>query len=398
MLVLHNVTVFPIASPPIRGGAVAVAEGKILAVGPTGDGGPAGLSPAVAEALRAGRATLIDGEGGILTPGLIDPHTHLGIGEEAIGAEGHDYNETTNPVTPELRAIDGINPEETALRRALRGGITTVCVVPGSANVIGGSSVVIHTHGTVVDQMIVRANAGMKCALGENPKTLYRGKNQTPATRMAIAALLRDWLTKARDYDAKRRRAAEKGEHSDTDLKLEALLPVVRGELPLRAHAHRADDICTALRIAREFGIRLVIEHCTEGHKIAPLLVEAGVPAIVGPSMGGRGKIELREKSFETAGYLAKAGVLVALTTDHSVSHIEHLPVAAALVMKAGMSEEQVLAAITLNAACILGIDDRVGSIAPEKEADLVLWSGHPLDVQSRVRRVWIGGEPVVGA
>ncbi|MBI3948266.1 MAG: amidohydrolase [Armatimonadetes bacterium] len=396
MLIIHNVTVCPVSAPPIPMGAVAVDAGRIIAVGSVEEGGPGALSPLVAEALRAGRAVLVDGERGFLTPGLIDAHTHLGIGEEAVGVEGSDYNERTHPVTSDLRAIDGINPEDTAIPRALHAGVTAACVAPGSANVIGGSTVVIRTHGTVVDDMVLNPNAGMKAALGENPKNVYRSKDKAPATRMAIAALFREWLAKARDYGTKQARAAEKGDFVETDLKLEALLPVVRGEIPLRAHAHRADDIATILRIAREFSLRLVIEHCTEGHKLAGRLADAGVPAIVGPSMNGLTKVELKEKSFDTAGVLARAGVLVALTTDHSVMHIQHLPVAAALAMKAGMTADQALAAITLNPARILGLGDRLGSIEPGKEGDLVLWSGHPLDVQSRVARVWISGRVVV--
>ncbi|MDH7568458.1 MAG: amidohydrolase [Armatimonadota bacterium] len=394
MLILHNAAVYPVAQPPINPGAVAIEDGRIVAVGPTAEGFAA-LGPQVVAAVRAGRATLVDVAGGVLTPGLIDAHTHVGIGEEAVGWEGSDYNERTNPVTPDLRAIDGINPDDTAIPRALKGGVTAVCVVPGSANVIGGTGVVIRTYGRVVDEMVVCENAGMKAALGENPKNVYRSQNKSPVTRMAVAALFREWFTKARDYAAKKAKAAEKGEPCETDLRLEALLPVVRGEIPLRAHAHRADDIATILRIAREFNLRLVLEHCTEGHKLADLLAQQGVPAIVGPTMGGRGKVELKEKQFETAGVLAAAGVLVALTTDHSVTHIEHLPVAAALVMKAGMPADQVLAAITLNPAKILGIDHRLGSIEPGKDADLVLWSGHPLDVQSRALKVWLMGELV---
>lgn len=389
MQIIHNVTVLPVAGPAIPEGAVALEAGRILAVGraPGGDFAALGLGAA------AGGAALVDGEGGVLTPGLIDAHTHLGVSEEAVGIEGADLNETTGPVTPDLRAIDGINPEETAIGRALRAGVTAVCVLPGSANVFGGSGVVIRTRGTVVDRMVLRENAGMKAALGENPKTVYRGKDKAPATRMAIAALFREWLTKARDYDAKKARAQEKGKPLDTDVKLEALLPVVRGEIPLRAHAHRADDIATIIRIAREFGLRLVIEHCTEGHKVTDLLVGNGVPAVIGPTMGGRGKVELKEKGFETAGILARAGVPVALTTDHGVMHIEHLPVAAALAAKAGMTEEQALAAVTLIPARILGLEERIGSIERGKDADLVLWSGNPLDVRSVARRVWIGGE-----
>lgn len=396
MLIVHNVTVYPIASPPIRNGAVAWDDGKIVAVGPVGEQGPGAIDPAVADALAAGRAVLEDGEGGILMPGIIDAHTHLGVHEEGVGWEGADYNEATSPVTPDMRVVDGINPEEMGLRDALRGGVTAACILPGSANVIGGAPVVVHTWGQIIDKMVISDKVGVKVAFGENPKRVYRGKDKAPSTRMATAALLREWLVKARDYADKKARAAEKGEHCETDLKLEALLPVVRGEVPLRAHAHRADDIATALRLARECGVRIVVEHCTEGHKVAELLAENAVPAVVGPTLSSRSKIELKDKTFDTPKILAEAGVLVALMTDHPVIPIEHLPIVGALVVKAGMPEAQALAALTLNPARILGLDSRLGSIEIGKDADLVLWSGHPFEVKSQVRKVWIAGERAV--
>lgn len=396
MLIIHNVHVYPISAPPIANGAVAVNDGKIAAVGLVGRDGPGNFAPVVAAAVAAGTAAFVDGGGGVLMPGIIDAHTHLGVHEEGVGIEGADYNEMTNSVTPDLRAVDGINPEEMGIGDALRGGVTTACILPGSANVIGGAAVAVHTWGRVVDNMVLSSRVGMKVAFGENPKRVYRAKDKAPTTRMATAALLREWLTKAKDYAAKKEKAKAKGDLVETDLKLEALLPVVKGEIPLRAHAHRADDIATAVRVAKECGVRIVIEHCTEGHKVADLLAANNIPAVVGPSLSSRSKIELREKTFATPKLLAESGVLVALMTDHPVIPIEHLPVAAALVMKAGMPEDAVLAALTLHPARILGLDHRIGSIAPGKDADMVLWSGHPLDVQSQVKRVWIGGEQVV--
>lgn len=391
MFLVKNVTVYPITSEPIAQGAVAWEDGKVIAVGAVG-----ALGPRVEEALSAGLVETVDGQGGVLMPGIIDAHSHLGIHEEGLGWEGADYNEMTSSVTPDMRAIDGVNPHDTGVQDALHGGVTAVCVVPGSANVIGGAAAVVHTRGNVVNEMLIADRVGMKIAFGENPKRVYRAKDKAPSTRMATAALLREWLTKAKDYGEKRARTAEKGEHCDTDLKLEALLPVIRGEIPLRAHAHRADDIVTAIRIAEEYGVRIVIEHCTEGHMIADFLAEKGIPAIVGPTLSSRSKAELKEKSFSTPGILAEAGVLVALTTDHPVIPIEHLPMVGALVMKAGMPEKKALAALTINPARILGLDSRLGSIEPGKDADLVLWSGHPFDVQSRVCSVWIGGEKAV--
>lgn len=388
MILVKNVTVHPVTSEPIVDGAVAWEDGRIIAVGK-----PDSLGPQVDAALSAGRVTIVDGEGGVLIPGIIDPHSHLGVHEQGIGWEGADYNESTSPAAPDMRVIDGINPHEMGVQDALQGGVTAVCVVPGSANVIGGSAAVVHTRGNIVEEMLVADRVGMKIALGENPKRVYRGKDKAPSTRMATAALLREWLTKARDYETKKARAAEKGDFCETDLKLEALLPVIRGEIPLRAHAHRADDIVTAIRIAEEYGVRIVIEHCTEGHKIADYLAERQVPAIIGPTMSSRSKVEVKDKSFATPRILDEAGVLVALTTDHPVVPIEQLPIVGALVVKAGMPEDRALATLTINPARILGLDSRIGSIEAGKDADLVLWSGHPFDVSSRVCRVWVGGE-----
>ncbi len=395
MQVIYNVTVYPVSSPPISQGAVAIADGKIVACGQAA-AGPAAVNALVAQAVHSGQAELLDGQGGILTPGIIDAHTHLGIHEEGVGIEGADYNEMTNPVTPDLRAIDGIYPGDAAIGEALRAGVTAACVLPGSANVLGGQGVVIRTLGRMVEDMVLSDTVGMKVAFGENPKRVYRSKDKAPTTRMATAALVREWLGKTRNYAEKKRRAAEKGDPHDLDLRLEALLPVVEGIMPLRAHAHRADDIATAIRIARECDVRLVIEHCTEGHLIADFLAKSGVPAIVGPSFSSRSKVELREKTFATPGILAKAGVAVAIMTDHPVIPLEHLPVVAALACKAGMSEEDALKALTLTPARILGLGERLGSIEPGKEADLVLWSGNPFEVRSLASKVWIAGVQVV--
>ncbi|HHT26259.1 MAG TPA: amidohydrolase [Firmicutes bacterium] len=395
MLVIHNVTVYPIVASPIKDGAVAVNEGKIVAVGSGGIAGLASTSQEVAAAQVAGNVEYIDGAGGVLMPGIIDAHTHLGLHELGIGPEGHDYNESCNPITPDLRAIDGIYAEDVGFQCALQAGITAVCILPGSANVIGGSGVVVHTYGTLIDDMVLNPYAGMKAAFGQNPKNVYSNKGKSPVTRMGNAALLREWLVKATGYAAKKARALEKGEPFEIDVKLEPLLPVIHGEAPLRAHAHRADDIATAIRIAKECRIHIVIEHCTEGHKLAGLLAENKVPAIVGPNLSSLTKVELRERSLNTPKALAEAGVLVCLTTDHPVNPIEHLILAAALAKKAGMAEAQVLAALTINPARVLGIDQHVGSIEVGKDADIVLWSGSPLNVHERVRRVWIGGQSV---
>ncbi len=395
MQIIYNVTIYPVSATPINKGAVAVADGKVIAFG-LAENGPASLSDEVAEVIRQNKATLVNGQNGSLTPGLIDAHTHLGIHEEGIGVEGADYNEMTDPVTPDLRAIDGIYPSDVAIREALQAGITTACVLPGSANVIGGQAVAIHTSGQVIDNMAVSKNVGMKVAFGENPKRIYKGKDKTPTTRMATAALLRSWLAQARNYAEKKEWKAKKGEPYDVNTKLEALLPVINREIPLRAHAHRADDIVTAIRIAHEYDVRIVIEHCTEGHLIADFLVHNNIPAIVGPSFGSRSKVELREKTFATPGILSQAGVMVSIMTDHPVTSLEYLPLMAGLAVKAGMSKDEALKAITLHPACVLGLEKRIGSIDVGKDADLVLWSGHPLDVTAEVQKVWITGEQVV--
>ena len=339
---------------------------------------------------------VIDAMGCLVLPGFIDAHCHVGIGEEIYRWEGEDFNEMTDPVTPDMRAIDGINPEDEGFRDARLGGITAVFSVPGSANVIGGTGVVMKTAGIIVDKMIVRDPAGLKIAFGENPKMIYGEQKKMPMTRMGTAALLRQALVDAQTYQDKLEQGKEDPDKiPERDLGLEVLVKVINREIPLRAHAHRADDIMTAVRIAREFNVDLVIEHCTEGHKIAKELAEMGYPAVVGPLMTNRSKVELKDKSFKTPGILAKAGVKVALMTDHSVTPIEQLPLCAALACKAGMEIEDALRAITINPAEILGVSDRIGSLEVGKDADIVIWSEHPFIITSRPLYVIIDGEIV---
>jgi len=328
----------------------------------------------------------------IVTPGLIDAHTHLGIGEEGLGWEGRDYNEMTSPVTPELRAIDAINPEDQGLQDAREHGITTVMAGPGSANVIGGECLALKTGGQVIDEMIIKNPVGIKAAFGENPKRVYKEKNQSPSTRMAVAALLRKTFVETENYLAKKN-SKKDDEPFERDLKYEALIPVLQGELPLKTHAHRADDIMTALRIAREFSLKLTVEHCTEGHKVAEELAKAGVPAVVGPSMTTRSKVEVRERDFKTAAVLAEAGVTVAIMSDHPVVPVHNLTFYAALTAKAGLPREEAFRAITINPARILGIDDRVGSLEEGKDADLVVFSEDPFEMSAEVEAVFISGE-----
>jgi imidazolonepropionase-like amidohydrolase len=344
-----------------------------------------------------------DGSGGYLLPGLIDAHTHLGLIGDSLSFEGDDVNETGDSVTPHLRGLDAINPFDRCFADARAGGITCVAAGPGSANPIGGQFCAIKTAGIRVDSMVVTNPAAMKFAMGENPKSVYHGKNQPPETRMMTAAIIREYLSKAKKYsDAvlKAKQQPEKddedeNEEPDFDMKMEALMPVVRGELAAHFHAHRADDIFTAIRISREFGLRYSIVHCTEGYLIADELKKDGVTAIVGPNLCDRSKPELSALSFENPVVLSRAGIDIAITTDHPVIPLQYLPLCASLAVKAGMDTYEALRAITINPARILGIDNRVGSVKAGKDADLVLFDGNPLDVMTRVKRVIINGETV---
>ena len=341
-------------------------------------------------------AEVIDAKGRIITPGLIDAHCHLGLWEDAIGFEGADGNEATDPVTPHMRAIDGINPMDRTFEEARQGGITTVASGPGSANVIGGQFAAVKTWGRRIDDMILHAPIAMKCAFGENPKRVYHDRKQSPSTRMATAAILRDTLYRAKEYAEKLKAAKEDPtKKPGFDMKMEALLPVIRKEIPLKAHAHRADDIFTAIRIAKELDVKITLEHCTEGHLIVEELKQEGLYAVVGPSLSERSKYELKNLTFETAGILSNAGIKIAIMTDHPVIPLQYLPMCAALAVKAGMDETEALKAITIYAAEILGIDHRVGSIREGKDADLVIWQGHPFELQSTVEYTIINGKVV---
>ncbi|MTI53453.1 amidohydrolase [Geosporobacter ferrireducens] len=341
-------------------------------------------------------AVVIDAAGKIITPGLIDAHCHLGLWEDAIGFEGADGNEMTDPVTPHMRAIDAINPMDRTFEEARQGGITSVATGPGSGNVIGGQFAAIKTWGKRIDDMILQEPLAMKCAFGENPKRVYHDRKQSPSTRMGTAAILRGALYKAKEYSEKLEAAKEDpSKKPGFDMKMEALLPVIRKEIPLKAHAHRADDIFTAIRIAKELGVNITLEHCTEGHLIVEDLKKEGLYAIVGPSLSERSKYELKNLTFETAGILSKAGVKIAIMTDHPVIPLQYLPMCAALAVKAGMDETEALKAITIHAAEILGIDSRVGSIKEGKDADLVIWEGHPFELQSKAAYTIINGEVV---
>lgn len=376
MKVIRNVKVLTMEGPQevYEDLEIAIKDGKVVEIG---------------KDLEAD--SYIDGQGNYLLPGFVDGHSHLGMWEDSIGFEGADGNEAVNPLTPQLRGIDSINPMDRTFEDARGGGVTTVATGPGSANVVGGSFLAMKTAGRRVDDMVIKEPLAMKIAFGENPKRVYSGQKKSPTTRMAVAAELRSLLTEAKNYMAKR----EKDENAEVNLKYEALLPVLRKEIPLKAHAHRADDIFTAIRIAKEFDLDITLEHVTEGHLIVDELVKEGLPCIVGPSFGQRSKFELINKTFATAAKLQQAGVKVAIMTDSPVIPQENLNMCAQLCVKEGMDHYEALKAITINPAQILKIDDRVGSIRVGKDADMVLWNGDPLDLNSKVIFTMIDGEIV---
>jgi len=336
---------------------------------------------------------IIDLQGKIVVPGFIDAHTHVGILEEIYQIEGDDLNEDTEPVTPQLRALDAINPYDLAFSDAVQGGVTTVMTGPGSSNVVAGTSVVMKTAGKDLKRMVLVPEAGLKVAFGENPKRTYGEQKKMPVTRMGIASLLRQSFIDAQVYEAKKRKSLQDDEILERDLGLETLLDVLHRKMPLRAHAHRADDIMTAMRIAEEFGLELIIEHGTEAHKITRQLGEANIPVVLGPAFSNRAKVELAEISWQSAARLNEAGILVAFTTDHSVTPIQYLPLCAAFAVKYGMDEIEALKAITINPANILKLGHRIGSLAAGKDADMVVMSGHPLDWRTRIETVYVNGE-----
>lgn len=372
------------AGPVYREGSIMIRGKKIAALSPY-PSPPAG-------------ARVIDVTGKYVLPGFIDAHTHIGIYEEIYRIEGDDTNETSDPITPHLRALDAVNMEDMAFADALQGGVTTVMTGPGSANVIGGLSVVMKTCAKTADAAVIKNPAGLKVGLGENPKRVYGNRKKTPTTRMATAALLRETLVAAQNYAAKIKKGEkDPDKQPDRDLKLEAMLPVISGKIPLLIHAHRVDDIITGLRIADEFNLNVIIQHGTEAHKVPGELATRGVPAVVGPSISSRAKVELKDHSLKTPGVLSRAGVKVAIITDHPVVPIQYLSLLAALTVKEGMDEEEALKAITINPAEILGVADRVGSLEKGKDADIIVLSGHPLDWRTKVELVLVSGKIVYG-
>lgn len=382
MLLLKNGNVMTMAGPAFVGD-VAIENGKIVAVG---------------QSLSYSDAEVRDVTGMTVMPGIVDPHCHIGMWEDAMGFEGADGNECTNPITPELRAIDAINPYDRCFEEAAAGGVTTCVTGPGSANVIGGQFVAIKTYGDSVEDMVLRFPVAIKAAFGENPKRVYNGKNQTPSTRMATAALMRKALIEAQEYNEKLERGkADPEKMPERNLGKEILARVIRRELPMKIHAHRADDILTAIRICREFKLRYTLDHCTEGYLITDKLKEAlgedceGI--IVGPLLTDRSKIELKNLSFKAPKVLEQAGIEYAMMTDHPVTPEQYLPICTAVAVREGASEEGALKAITINAAKITGIADRVGSIEVGKDADIAVFSGHPFDFRSRCVLTLVNGK-----
>lgn len=348
----------------------------------------------IAPSIRVKADEVFDAEGLQCYPGFIDAHSHLGMDGWGIGYEGTDYNEMNDNWTPQLRAIDGFKPMQPTLLDAALAGVTCVSTGPGSANVIGGTFTAVKTVGHRVDDMIVRQDVAMKCAFGENPKRVYRDK--AISSRMTTAARLREALMKAREYLQKKEAAKDDPAKLPAfDMKLEALLPVLRGEIPLKAHAHAAEDLFTALRIAKEFGVRLTLEHVTEGHLIAEDLAKENVPLAVGPTLTHATKFELRNKTWLTPGALDRAGCRVSIITDAPVIPQQYLPLCAGMAVKAGMDPFKALQAITINPARHIGIEDRVGSLEAGKDADLVLTDGSPFEVSTQAVRVYIDGKLV---
>lgn len=345
-----------------------------------------------AQSAPAAAGEVFDAEGGYIMPGLIDAHTHIGISEESVRSEGEDCNEITDPVTPQLRAIDGIYPSEQAFRRAIEAGVTSAVIGPGSANVIGGQMCAAKLYGDRIDDMIIKAPCAMKMALGENPKRCYGSQHKTPETRMASAFLMREAFIKTQRYMHKLEKDPDGTAY---DAKCEALIPVLRRELVAHIHCHRSDDILTAIRIANEFNIRYNIIHTTDGAACAGYLRETGIIPVVGPIISTSGKPETAHKTYATAGILEKAGIEVALTTDHPVGPLELLPVSAALCVREGLSMEGGLRGITINAARVGCVDDRVGSIKVGKDADIVVFTGHPFEFMTKTRAVFISGKRV---
>jgi len=382
MLAIVNGTVLPVIGKRFTGGVILIDNGKIKALG--------------TEVRIPKGSKIIHAKRKYIMPGLVEAHSHLGVSEVGIRIEGYDYNEISDAVNPHLRAVDGLNPREKGFEYARCGGVTTAAVAPGSANPLGGVVTVVKTTGTVADEMIIKEVAGIKAAFGENPKFVGRDLKRAPWTRMSTAAFLRTALVKSQNYLKNRAWAARKKDRTpDRDLLCESLIPVLERRIPLRVHAHRADDIVTAIRIAEEFNVRIVFEHGTEAYTIIDWFKRKKIPVVAGPALGTPTKVETQALSFKALKVYQDAGVLFAITTDHPFSGIQYLLLCAIMGVREGLSEADALRAVTINPARILGLDNRLGSLERGKDADLVIMSGDPFDARSRVEKTIINGSVV---
>jgi imidazolonepropionase-like amidohydrolase len=373
----------PVEGDAIDHGTILISDGRVTAIG------------AAADISVPEGTTTIDANGRWVLPGFVETHAHIGVDEQGEGWAGKDYNETADPNAARLRAIDGINPADLGFVDALSGGVTTAVIKPGSGNPIGGQTVAIKTWGRTQEDMLLKEPCSVKSALGENPKRKPGDQAQLPITRMGVAAQIREAFRKAQDYRTRRDRAAEKGDPFERDLSLETLVKVLDGDLPWCQHVHRADDIATAIRLADEFGYRLVINHGTEAHLLADLIAERDIPVIIGPLFSTRTKVELRQRTIRAPGILDRAGVRIAITTDHPVVGIQYLVLQAIMAVREGLDRDAALRALTIEPARILALDDRVGALTPGRDADVVIWSGDPLDAMSRPLQVLVSGRPV---
>ena len=384
-MLIKNGKILTMSGQDYENGYVHVTGSKITSVGDM-----AALPPELSEKKGTEEEPVLDVQGAWVMPGLIDAHCHVGITEEKWGMVGDDCNEMTNPVTPQLRALDAVNPMDPAFHDAIIAGITSLLTGPGSSNVVGGQSLFMKVQGRCLDKMVIKAPAAMKAAFGENPKMNYGDNDKMPGSRMAIGAMLREELYKACRYlEKKKQGELAPGEE---DFRMECWIPVLEKKIPLKAHAHRADDILTAIRIAKEFDLDMTLDHCTEGHLIADEIAESGFPVIVWPDLTSRSKIEVKNLSFKTAGVLERAGIKTAIMTDHPVSLIRYLPLCAGLSVKQGLSMEGGLRAITIHAAEICGVSDCVGSLEAGKDADIAVFTGNPMEVFSETLFTIING------
>lgn len=380
MLLIRNAKLYTMEEKDyLNGGDLLIENGKIKAVGTN---------------LPAQGARVVDATGLFLLPGLVDAHCHIGMWEDGMGEEGSDGNEMTNAVTPEMRAIDALNPFDPCWKEALEAGVTTVATGPGSANVVGGQFIAMKATPGPIEPRVLKEPLALKTAFGENPKRVYSSQKKAPSTRMATAAIFRQAMIDGLTYDRKMQ-AAEADKRPDRNLGLEMLAMAATGKICVKAHAHRQDDILTAIRLRDEFGLCMTIEHCTEGYLVAEDLKRANIPVILGPLLSERSKIELRNLTFKAPATLHKAGVRFAMMTDHPVIPLQYLILEAALCVREGLPEREALLSITKNAAWAIGLENRLGSLAPGKDADFALYDGHPLDARVMARQVFVNGELV---